>query len=131
MAKIRCAKIYNMKIPHTKISRSTIVHNILSICPRNHDVCMYLYLSTCVLCLCVQVWNHPWVLKLDQQRKERQELRKRLFAEDSDNSFIVPDSVSSEGEETTSTTSTSATKDFSRSSSITSDGKDGGRGEQL
>ena len=73
--------------------------------------------------MCVQVWNHPWVLKLDEQRKEREELRRKLYEDDSDNSFIVPDSASSEEDETTSTTSTSVTKDFSRSSSVASDGE--------
>ena len=78
--------------------------------------------------VCGQVWNHPWILKLDEQRKERQELRRKLFEEDSDSSFIVLDSPSSGEEETTSTTSTSVTKDLSRSSSVVSDGEDSRRG---
>ena len=50
-----------------------------------------------------QVWNHPWVLRLDEDRKfEREERRRMLGESDEDPSlegFIVSGSEEEEGEE--------------------------------
>ena len=54
-------------------------------------------------CMCVgQVWNHPWVLKLDEDRKFEREERRRLYEESEDDSldgFIVTGSEEEEEEE--------------------------------
>ena len=53
----------------------------------------------------LQVWNHPWVLKLDEDRKFEREERKRLYDSDDDSlgGFIVSGScLESEEEESVS-----------------------------
>ena len=52
----------------------------------------------------LQVWNHPWVLKLDTDRRIEREERRRLFEEseeegDTLNGFIVSGSEEEEEEE--------------------------------
>ena len=51
----------------------------------------------------VQVWNHPWVLKLDEDRRIEREERRRLFEESDDggslDGFIVSGSEEEEEEE--------------------------------
>ena len=39
----------------------------------------------------LQVWNHPWVLKLDEDRKFERDERRRIFESDEDSldGFIV------------------------------------------
>ena len=47
-----------------------------------------------------QVWNHPWVLKLDEDKKFEKEERRQLFMESDGDSFIVSGSeVETEEEE--------------------------------
>ena len=66
------------------------------------DLGYNLFMIRLSLCVCVgQVWNHPWVLKLDEDRRFEREERRRLYEESEEDSldgFIVTGSEEEEEE---------------------------------
>ena len=50
------------------------------------------------MCMYTQVWNHPWVLKLDEQRQNKRAERLAMYGKSDDTLgvFIVPGSEDEE-----------------------------------